>query len=237
MFDTLKEKLAGVFSRLSSKGKLSEADIDRALREVRRSLLEADVDFRVAKDLIAKIRERAVSLDVLQSITANERISAIVYEELISMMGKSAPLIISPKPPTVILMAGLQGSGKTTTTVKLARFLKDSHNPLVVACDLRRPAAVEQLRVLAENAKISFYGSTKESDVLKVVKDAAKFAESHMNDVIILDTAGRLHIDDELMTELKNIAEVMPPHEKILVVDSMMGQEAVNSAKSFHGVR
>ena len=234
MFDTLKEKLSAVFSKLGSKGKLSPEDVDNALRELRRSLLEADVDFRVAKDLIAKIRERALTLEVLQSITANERISAIVYEELISMMGKSAPLIISPKPPTVILMAGLQGSGKTTTTVKLARFLKDSHNPLVVACDLRRPAAVEQLRVLAENAKISFYGSTKESDVLKVVKDAAKFAESHMNDVIILDTAGRLHIDDELMTELKNIAEVMPPHEKILVVDSMMGQEAVNSAKSFH---
>ena len=234
MFDTLKEKLSAVFSKLGSKGKLSPEDVDNALRELRRSLLEADVDFRVAKDLIAKIRERALTLEVLQSITANERISAIVYEELISMMGKSAPLIISPKPPTVILMAGLQWSGKTTTTVKLARFLKDSHNPLVVACDLRRPAAVEQLRVLAENAKISFYGSTKESDVLKVVKDAAKFAESHMNDVIILDTAGRLHIDDELMTELKNIAEVMPPHEKILVVDSMMGQEAVNSAKSFH---
>ena len=234
MFDTLKEKLSAVFAKLSSKGKLSPEDVDNALREVRRSLLEADVDFRVAKDLIAKIRERAQSLEVLQSITANERISAIVYEELISMMGKSVPLIISPKPPTVILMAGLQGSGKTTTTVKLAKFLKDSHNPLVVACDLRRPAAVEQLRVLAENAKISFYGSTKESDVLKVVKDAVKFAESHMNDVIILDTAGRLHIDEDLMTELKNIAEVLPPHEKILVVDSMMGQEAVNSAKSFH---
>ena len=236
MFDSLKEKLAAVFSKLGSKGKLSAEDVDNALREVRRSLLEADVDFRVAKNLIAKIRERATSLEVLQSITANERISAIVYEELISTMGKGVPLIISPKPPTVILMAGLQGSGKTTTTVKLARYLKNSHNPLVVACDLRRPAAVEQLRVLAEAAKVSFYGpeSAKDSDVLKVVKNAAKFAESHMNDVIILDTAGRLHIDEELMTELKNIAQVLPPHEKLLVVDSMMGQEAVNSAKSFH---
>ena len=236
MFDSLKEKLAAVFSKLGSKGKLSAEDVDNALREVRRSLLEADVDFRVAKDLIAKIRERATSLEVLESITANERISAIVYEELISTMGKGVPLIISPKPPTVILMAGLQGSGKTTTTVKLARYLKNSHNPLVVACDLRRPAAVEQLRVLAEAAKVSFYGpeSAKDSDVLKVVKNAAKFAESHMNDVIILDTAGRLHIDEELMTELKNIAQVLPPHEKLLVVDSMMGQEAVNSAKSFH---
>ena len=236
MFDSLKEKFAAVFSKLGSKGKLSEADIDAALREVRRSLLEADVDFRVAKDFIAKIRQRASSAEVLESITANERIAAIVYEELISLMGKSEPLIISPKPPTVILMAGLQGSGKTTTTVKLAKVLKNSHSPLVVACDLRRPAAVEQLRVLADDAKISFYGpeSQNDTDVLKVVKGAKKFAEAHMNDVIILDTAGRLHIDEELMTELKNIAEILPPHEKILVVDSMIGQEAVNAAKSFH---
>ena len=235
MFDTLKDKLSAIFSRLSSKGKLSEADIDNALREVRRSLLEADVDFRVAKDLIARIRERAVSLDVLQSITANERIAAIVYEELIALMGKAEPLIISPKPPTVILLAGLQGSGKTTSAVKLARYLKGSHNPLVVACDLRRPAAVEQLRVLAEGAKIAFFGpEAGKSDVLSVVRGAAKYAASHMNDVIILDTAGRLHIDEDLMHELKAIAEILPPHEKILVVDSMMGQEAVNVAKSFH---
>ena len=233
MFDALKEKLSGIFSKLGSKGKLSEADVDAALREVRRSLLEADVDFRVAKDLIAKIRERAVTLEVLQSITANDRIAAIVYEELIALMGKAAPLIISPKPPTVILMAGLQGSGKTTTTVKLARYLKSSHNPLVVACDLRRPAAVEQLRVLADDSKVAFYGK-EGSDVLQVVREAVKYAEAHMNDIIILDTAGRLHIDDELMNELKSISEVLPPHEKILVVDSMMGQEAVNVAKSFH---
>ena len=236
MFDALKEKLSAVFSKLGSKGKLSPEDIDAAMRELRRSLLEADVDFRTAKDFIARVRERASGAEVLQSITPNERISAIVYEELISLMGKPAPLIISPKPPTVILMAGLQGSGKTTTTVKLARNLKDSHNPLVVACDLRRPAAVEQLRVLAEGAKVSFFGPEKagDSDVLAVVRGAVKYAEGHMNDVIILDTAGRLHIDDELMSELKSIAEILPPHEKILVVDSMAGQEAVNSAKAFH---
>ena len=237
MFDALKEKLSGIFSRLSSKGKLSEADVDTALRDVRRSLLEADVDFRVANDLVAKIRERAITLDVLQSISANDRIAAIVYEELIFLMGRNEPLIISPKPPTVILLAGLQGSGKTTTAVKLARYLKGSHNPLVVACDLRRPAAVEQLRVLAEGAKVAFFGPDgKKSDVLSVVKGAAKYSESHMNDVIILDTAGRLHIDDDLMSELKSIAEILPPHEKILVVDSMMGQEAVNVAKSFHAL-
>ncbi|MBQ7220344.1 MAG: signal recognition particle protein [Synergistaceae bacterium] len=237
MFDTLKDKLAGIFTRLSSKGRLSEADVDNALREVRRSLLEADVDFRVAKDLISRIRERAVSLEVLQSISANDRIAAIVYEELISLMGKAEPLIISPKPPTVILLAGLQGSGKTTSAVKLARYLKSSHNPLVVACDLRRPAAVEQLKVLADASKIAFYGpEVGKSDVISVVKGAAKYAADHMNDVIILDTAGRLHIDDDLMQELKAIAEVLPPHEKILVVDSMMGQEAVNVAKSFNNL-
>ncbi|MBQ9904700.1 MAG: signal recognition particle protein [Synergistaceae bacterium] len=235
MFDALKEKLSSVFSKLGSKGKLSPEDIDTAMRELRRSLLEADVDFRTAKDFIAKIRERASSAEVLQSITPSERISAIVYEELVSLMGKAAPLTISPKPPTVILMAGLQGSGKTTTTVKLARHLKGSHSPLVVACDLRRPAAVEQLRVLAEEAKVAFFGPEPgKTDVIAVVKGAVKFAESHLNDVIILDTAGRLHIDDELMGELKNIADVLPPHEKILVVDSMTGQEAVNSAKAFH---
>ena len=235
MFDALKEKLSSVFSKLGSKGKLSPEDIDTAMRELRRSLLEADVDFRTAKDFIAKIRERASSAEVLQSITPSERISAIVYEELVSLMGKAAPLTISPKPPTVILMAGLQGSGKTTTTVKLARHLKGSHSPLVVACDLRRPAAVEQLRVLAEGAKVAFFGPEPgKTDVIAVVKGAVKFAESHLNDVIILDTAGRLHIDDELMGELKNIADVLPPHEKILVVDSMTGQEAVNSAKAFH---
>ncbi|MBQ3346470.1 MAG: signal recognition particle protein [Synergistaceae bacterium] len=264
MFDALKEKLSSLFSKLGSKGRLSPEDIDAAMRELRRSLLEADVDFRVAKDLIAKIRERSTSAEVLQSITPNERISAIVYEELVSLMGKPAPLIISPKPPTVILMAGLQGSGKTTTTVKLARHLKGSHNPLVVACDLRRPAAVEQLKVLADGAKVAFFGpnmlteelplsasrvppklggmlsaarqggNASSTDVLAVVRGAVKYAEGHLNDVIILDTAGRLHIDDELMGELKAIADVLPPHEKILVVDAMTGQEAVNSAKAFH---
>ncbi|MBR1658442.1 MAG: signal recognition particle protein [Synergistaceae bacterium] len=235
MFDALKEKLSSLFSKLGSKGKLSPEDIDTAMRELRRSLLEADVDFRVAKDFIARIRERASSAEVLRSITPNERISAIVYEELAALMGKAAPLIISPKPPTVILMAGLQGSGKTTSTVKLARHLKGSHNPLVVACDLRRPAAVEQLKVLADGAKVSFFGPEKgNTDVLAVVRGAAKYAEGHLNDVIILDTAGRLHIDDELMGELKSIAEVLPPHEKLLVVDAMTGQEAVNSAKAFH---
>ena len=150
MFDALREKLEAAFSRLRNKGKLSEADVDLALREIRKSLLEADVDFKVVKELTEKIRGRAVQLEVLESISAAQHISTVVYEELIALMGETAvPLTIASNPPTVVLMAGLQGSGKTTTTVKLARRLQNGHTPLVVACDLRRPAAVEQLKTLA----------------------------------------------------------------------------------------
>ncbi|MBQ9566345.1 MAG: signal recognition particle protein [Synergistaceae bacterium] len=235
MFESLKEKLESALSRLRSKGKLSEADVDLALREMRKSLLEADVDFKVVKDLVARIRERATQLDVLESITATQRIATVVYEELISLMGEPAPLAIASQPPTVVLMVGLQGSGKTTTTVKLARRLKDSHSPLVVACDLRRPAAVEQLRVLARDSGVAFFGPQgSETDVLRVVRGAREYAESHLHDVILLDTAGRLHMDSELMKELSAIAEALPPHEKLLEADAMMGQEAVNVARSFH---
>lgn len=238
MFEALREKLDSVFSRLRGKGKLSEADVDLALREIRKSLLEADVDFKVVKELVEKIRVRAVQLEVLESITAVQHVSTVVYEELIALMGAdSASLSIASKPPTVVLMAGLQGSGKTTTTVKLARRLQNGHSPLVVACDLRRPAAVDQLRVLAEQAKVAFFGpEAGETDVLKVVKGAAAYAESHLNDVILLDTAGRLHVDQELMNELAAIAKILPPHETLLVVDAMTGQEAVNVAKSFHNL-
>ncbi|MBR1672162.1 MAG: signal recognition particle protein [Fretibacterium sp.] len=235
MFEALKDKLEAAFSRLRGKGKLSEADVDLALRELRKSLLEADVDFKVVRDLVSRIRERAVQLDVLESITAAQHISTVVYEELVALMGEPAPLIIASRPPTVVLMAGLQGSGKTTTTVKLARRLKGAHKPLVVACDLRRPAAVEQLRVLAEDAKVAFYGPEDgTTDVLKVVRGAERYAAEHLCDVILLDTAGRLHVDQELMEELSSIASALPPHEKLLVADAMMGQEAVNVARSFH---
>jgi signal recognition particle subunit SRP54 len=236
MFEALREKLESAFSRLRNRGKLSEADVDAALRELRKSLLEADVEFHVVRDLLAKIRERAVELDVLESISAAQHISTVVYEELIALMGTEvAPLTIAAKPPTVILMAGLQGSGKTTTTVKLARRLQKGHNPLVVACDLRRPAAVEQLRSLAAASKVAFFGpEAGETDVLEVVRNASAWAESHLNDVILLDTAGRLHVDRELMDELGGMARTLPPHETLLVVDAMTGQEALNVAKSFH---
>ncbi|MDR2529513.1 MAG: signal recognition particle protein [Synergistaceae bacterium] len=241
MFENLRMKLDSAFSKLRNKGKLSEADVDLALREIRKSFLEADVDFKVVKEFVEKIRARALALDVLESITAVQRVSVVVYEELISLMGgDAAPLVIASKPPTVILMAGLQGSGKTTTTIKLARRLKNGHNPLVVACDLRRPAAVEQLRTLAEQAKVAFYGpgssgvAVGETDVLKIVTGAAVYAESHLNDVVLLDTAGRLHIDQELMEELAAVAQALPPHETLLVVDAMTGQEAVSVARAFH---
>jgi len=237
MFDALRAKLESALNKLRSKGRLSEEDVDLALREIRKSLLEADVDFRVVKELLEKIRVRAVDLKVLESITAAQHIATVVYEELIAVMGETeTPLAISSKPPTVILMAGLQGSGKTTTTVKLARRLQNGHNPLVVACDLRRPAAVEQLRVLAAQSKVAFYGPQAKGDldVLGVVRGAISYAESHLNDIILLDTAGRLHIDQELMEELAAITNLLPPHETLLVVDAMTGQEAVNVAKAFH---
>lgn len=237
MFNALRAKLESAFNKLRSKGKLSEEDIDLALREIRKSLLEADVDFRVVKELLEKIRIRALDLKILESITAAQHVATVVYEELISMMGeKETPLTIASKPPTVILMVGLQGSGKTTTTVKLARRLQNGHNPLVVACDLRRPAATEQLRVLAAQSKTAFYGPAVkgDTDVLGVIRGAISHAESHMNDVILLDTAGRLHLDNDLMEELTSIVGILPPHETLLVVDGMTGQEAVNVGKAFH---
>jgi signal recognition particle subunit SRP54 len=236
MFDALRERFEAVFDRLKGRGKLTASDVESALRDVRRGLLEADVDYKVVKSLLESIRLRAVGKDVLDSITPGQHVAAIVYEELAELMGKEpAPLAISPKPPTVYLMVGLQGGGKTTSTVKIARRLSGSHKPLVVACDLRRPAAVEQLRVLASQSKISFYGpEAGEKDVLNVVRGALAYAENHLNDLILLDTAGRLHVDEELMEELVAMKKAAPPTEVLLVVDAMTGQEAVKVASAFH---
>lgn len=236
MFDSLRERLDSIFDGLRGKGKLTEDDVNSALREVRRALLEADVDYKIVKSFVSSVRERAVGQEVLESITPAQQVIAIVYEQLISLMGdKVVPLTISPKPPTICLMVGLQGSGKTTSTVKLAKKLSRGHKPLVVACDLRRPAAVEQLRVLADQAKVDFYGPSEGiSDPLSVVRDSLSYATQNLIDVILLDTAGRLHIDEELMAELQMIREITSPHEILLVVDSMTGQEAVKVASSFH---
>ena len=236
MFDALRERLDSIFDGLRGKGKLTEDDVNAALREVRRALLEADVDYKIVKSFVGSVRERAIGQEVLESITPAQQVIAIVYEQLISLMGDHVvPLTISPKPPTICLMVGLQGSGKTTSTVKLAKKLSRGHKPLVVACDLRRPAAVEQLRILADQAKVDFYGPSEGiSDPLSVVRASLDYATQNLIDVILLDTAGRLHIDDELMEELQMIREITSPHEILLVVDSMTGQEAVKVASSFH---
>lgn len=236
MFDALRERLESVFAKLKSRGKLTESDVDSALREVRRGLLEADVDYKVVRPLIEAIKNRVVGKDVLDSITPGQQVTAIVYEELSALMGaEPSPLAISPMPPSVYLMVGLQGGGKTTTTVKIAKKLSSGHKPLVVACDLKRPAAVEQLRILAEQSKIGFFGpAAGESDVLSVVRGAVKFASERLFDVILLDTAGRLHADEELMEELAAMKRQLPPTEILLVVDAMTGQEAVKVASAFH---
>ncbi|HPX03561.1 MAG TPA: signal recognition particle protein [Synergistaceae bacterium] len=236
MFDSLKERFENIFAGLRGKGKLTPEDINEALREVRRALLEADVNYKVVKDVVEAIKVRATGRTVLDSVTPAQLIFTIVYEELVRIMGEApAPLTISPKPPTIYMMVGLQGSGKTTTAVKIARKMAKSHKPLVVACDLRRPAAVDQLRVLAEKSNIPFWGPEPgETDPVKVASKSRKYAEDHLCDMIILDTAGRLQMDDELMTELETMKAAVPPTEILLVVDSMTGQEAVNVAETFH---
>jgi len=229
MFDSLKERLEGIFSKLRGKGKLTEEDINDALREVRRALLEDDVNYKIAKDLVERIKERCLGQEVLSSITPAQQVYAVVYEELCNLMGgKKERLDFASKPPSVFMLVGLQGSGKTTTAVKLALKISDSHKPMVVACDLRRPAAVKQLKVLAEKAGIPFFGLDEagSGDVLGVAKKALRYADDHLIDVVIFDTAGRLHIDEDLMAELEQMHKTLNPHEVLLVIDAMTGQEA-----------
>ncbi len=236
MFDSLKERLEGIFSKLRGKGRLTEEDINDALREVRRALLEADVNYKIAKNLVERIKERCLGQEVLSSITPAQQVYAVVYEELCNLMGgKKERLNFAPKPPSVFMLVGLQGSGKTTTAVKLALKISDSHKPMVVACDLRRPAAVKQLKVLADKARIPFFGPEEagSGNVMDVTRKALSYADAHLIDVIIFDTAGRLHIDDDLMTELEQMHKLLDPSEVLLVIDSMTGQEGVNVAEAF----
>jgi len=236
MFDSLKERLEGIFSKLRGKGRLTEEDINDALREVRRAFLEADVNYKIAKNLVERIKERCLGQEVLSSITPAQQVYAVVYEELCNLMGgKKERLNFAPKPPSVFMLVGLQGSGKTTTAVKLALKLSDSHKPMVVACDLRRPAAVKQLKVLADKARIPFFGPEEagSGNVMDVTRKALSYADAHLIDVIIFDTAGRLHVDDDLMTELEQMYKLLDPSEVLLVIDSMTGQEGVNVAEAF----
>ncbi|MDR3552012.1 MAG: signal recognition particle receptor subunit alpha, partial [Clostridia bacterium] len=227
-YEGLADKLAAAFKRLRSKGKLSEADVKEAMREVRLALLEADVNFKVAKEFIAKVTERAVGAEVLESLTPAQQVIKIVNEELAALMGgEQSHIAIASKPPTVIMLCGLQGSGKTTHAAKLALYYKkQGRRPLLVACDIYRPAAIKQLQVLGERAGCPVF-EMGEADPVKVAKAAVAHARDHSNDVVLLDTAGRLHVDEELMNELKRMKEAVAPHEILLVVDAMTGQDAV----------
>lgn len=234
-FEGLSEKLSAAFKKLRSKGKLNENDVKEAMREVRLALLEADVNYKVAKEFTAKVSERAIGSDVMESLTPAQMVIKIVNEELTQLMGgEEVHIKWSSKPPTVIMMCGLQGSGKTTHTGKLAKMLKkEGHRPLAVACDVYRPAAIEQLKIVAGGVGVPVFEMGKANPV-KIAKEAVKHAKDYGNDVVILDTAGRLHIDEALMGELEKIKAEVLPQEIFLVVDSMTGQDAVNVAKSFN---
>lgn len=236
MFDTLKARLENIFSGLRGRGKLSEDDVGQALREIRRALLEADVNYKVVKQLMENIRTRAVGADVLESIVPAQQVTAVVYEEIAKIMGEgSKGIAIAPKPPTLVMMVGLQGGGKTTSSAKLAKKLSKNHKPLLVACDLRRPAAVRQLKVLAEQAGVEFFGpQDEETDITSLSKRALEYAASRLLDVLIFDTAGRLAVDEEMMAELDRMKAALHPQEILLVVDAMSGQEALNVAEAFH---
>ena len=235
-FESLGDKLQGVFKKLRGRGKLTESDIKEAMREIKLALLEADVNFKIVKEFINKVSEKALGAEVLESLTPSQQLVKIVNDELTEMIGSTASALqFSPKPPTVIMMCGLQGAGKTTATAKLALHLsKQSRRPLMVACDVYRPAAVKQLEVLGRQINQPVFSMGTDTDPVTIAKEAVKYAIQHGNNPVILDTAGRLHIDEELMGELANIKAETNPTEILLVVDSMTGQDAVNVAKTFN---
>ncbi|MCI6859600.1 MAG: signal recognition particle protein [Clostridia bacterium] len=234
IFSGLSERLNHIFSKLTHKGKLTSLEIKEAMREVRVALLEADVNYQVAKDFIARVSEKAVGEDILKSLTPGQQVIKIVRDELTELMGEqNEKLAVSPKLPTVILMCGLQGSGKTTMTGKLAVFLrKNGKKPLLVAGDIHRPAAIDQLKILARSINVEVFDRGTQNPA-KTAKEAIEYARKFQLDTVIIDTAGRMHVDDELMDEIKEIKSATEPTEILLVVDSMTGQDAVNVAKSF----
>lgn len=236
MFQNLTEKLANAFKKFKNKGKLTESDVKEGMREVKLALLEADVNFKVVKDFIKSVTERAVGTEVLESLLPAQQIVKIVNEELIKLMGSETPKInISPKPPTVVMMVGLQGAGKTTHTGKIANLYKQkSKNPLLVACDVYRPAAVDQLKIVGESVNIPVFSMGTRISPVEIAKAGVEHAKKNGHDMVLIDTAGRLHIDEELMNELVNIKKSVSPAEILLVVDAMTGQDAVNVAKTFN---
>ena len=235
-FDGLGDKLQDIFKRMKGQGKISEKDLKAVMREVKVALLEADVNYKVVKQFVDNVTNRAVGEEVMESLTPGQQVVKIVHDELTQLLGGTqSKLTINPKPPTVIMMVGLQGSGKTTTSGKLGKLLKkQGKRPLLTACDVYRPAAIKQLQVLGEQLDIPVYTLGDKISPVDIAKGAIEHAKSHGNDIVILDTAGRLHIDEVLMEELKNVKEVAQPTEILLVVDSMVGQDAVNVADSFN---
>ena len=234
-FEGLTEKLQGAFKKLNSKGKLTEADVKTAMREVRMALLEADVNFLVVKDFVKKVTERAVGADIMGSLTPGQQVIKIVNEELTNLMGgQNARLTYSPQAPTIYMMAGLQGAGKTTMCAKLGnQFKKDNKKPLLVACDVYRPAAIKQLQVVGGQVGVEVF-ERGQGDPVEIAKEAVEYARYYGRDPVIIDTAGRLHIDEKLMQELRDVRDTVGPQEILLVVDAMTGQDAVTVAKTFN---
>lgn len=234
-FESLSERFQAALKKLRGKGKLSEEDVSEALKEMRRALLEADVNFAVTKDFIKRVREKAVGEEVFGSLNASQTVIKIVRDELTELLGGTQSRItIAPKPPTIIMLVGLQGAGKTTTAAKLAKKLKSQgKSPLMVAGDVYRPAAITQLQVLGQELDIPVYTEEGSKDPVQIAKNAVPYAVSHLRDVVIIDTAGRLHINETLMDELIHIKEEVHPHEILLVVDAMTGQDAVTAASAF----
>lgn len=236
VFEGLSNKLQETIKKLRGKGRVSEKDVKEMMREIKLALLEADVNFKVVKDFISKVSERAVGQDVLESLTPGQQIIKIVHEELINLMGAGqSKIVFAPKPPTVLMMVGLQGSGKTTTSGKLANLLrKQGKKPLLVACDVYRPAAIKQLQVVGGQLGVEVFSMGDKKSPVDIAKAAEEHAKAKQYDLVIIDTAGRLHIDEKLMDELMNIKDSVRPHEILLVVDSMTGQDAVNVSESFN---
>ncbi len=235
MFEALSDKLEAIFKKLKGKGILKEEDVDVALKEIRIALLEADVNFKVVKSFIDRVRQKAIGKEILESLSPAQQVIKIVYDELCELLGgSSAKIQLSPNPPTVIMMIGLHGSGKTTTSAKLARiFKKEGRRPMLVAADLQRPAAIEQLITLGKQIDVPVFHSFDLKDPRKLCQEALKKAKIDRMDPVIVDTAGRMHVDEELMKELKDVKEILNPNEVLFVADAMTGQDAVNIAKNF----
>ena len=238
MFDSLSDKLANAFKKFKNKGKLTESDVKEGMREIKLALLEADVNFKVVREFVKTVSERAVGAEVLESLVPAQQIVKIVNDELVNLMGGSqSKLTISPKPPTIIMMVGLQGAGKTTHSAKLAgMYKKQGKRPLLVACDVYRPAAIKQLEVVGAQLAIPVFSMGDSVSPVDIANAAVAHAIKHGNDMVFLDTAGRLHVDEVLMTELTNIKDTVSPTEILLVVDAMLGQDAVNVAESFNNL-